>query len=176
MSDSRRRHGQGSLYQRNGAWYGHWRTNGRQVKRKLGAVRQPGSKDGLTERMAERELQRRIEVTEAPRASGEALTIAQISARYRHAAKRRGVKNSTLSDIESQTRVHFEPFFKARIVSTITPEDVQDLVEALEKKLAPKTVKNIALSIASNGPGLVCAINASTSSSFKNRMSSVRCG
>jgi integrase len=47
-----------------------------------------------------------------------------------------------LQNIESETRVHLAPFFRRRAVSSITPEDVADLVAVLEARVAPKTVRN----------------------------------
>ncbi len=60
---NRRSYGSGSLYIRtdsNGheTWYGHWRTNGRQVKRRIGDRRATGSTEGLTRTQAEAELRR----------------------------------------------------------------------------------------------------------------------
>ena len=45
---ARRDYGSGSLYQRAGSWYGRWWADGARVKRKLGPVRPPGTRDGLT--------------------------------------------------------------------------------------------------------------------------------
>src|SRR5262245_43078302 len=59
----RRPAGTGSLFIRRDAagresWYGKWRGGGRQIKRKLGPRRQPGTSSGLTQRQAEAELRR----------------------------------------------------------------------------------------------------------------------
>ena len=56
--NSRRSYGTGSLFTSHGKWYGKWRVDDRQVKRLLGAKRQPGSREGLTRKMAEVELRR----------------------------------------------------------------------------------------------------------------------
>jgi len=49
-------HGTGHLYETNGTYYGRWRTSiGRNVNRKVGPVRPPGSRDGLTRAQAGRE-------------------------------------------------------------------------------------------------------------------------
>jgi hypothetical protein len=66
---ARRSYGSGSIYVRTDAaggdtWYGHWRQNGRQVKRKIGSKRAPGSREGLTRRQAEAELRRLIGTTQ----------------------------------------------------------------------------------------------------------------
>lgn len=141
---NRRRHGQGSLYQVNGKWVGHWRSNGRQVKRTIGLVRVTGSRDGLTQPMAEKALRELIVSTEVPKATGEKLNVHEVSLRYRAAAERKGRKRSTLMDLESHTRVHLVPYFGDRSMASITPEDVQDFVYALEgKNLKPKTVHNL---------------------------------
>src|SRR4051794_2564515 len=62
-SACRRSHGTGSLLiwsDANGRahWYGKWRQDGRQVKRKLGPKRASGTSHGLTRAQAERELRR----------------------------------------------------------------------------------------------------------------------
>lgn len=144
MAETRRKHGQGSLYELNGSWYGHWRSNGRQVKRKLGDVRQPGSRSGLTPKQAEEALRLAIVETVLPPATGEALTVAEVALRYRLAAEKKGRKRSTLQDLESHARVHLEPFFAVKPLASITPEDVQDFVCHLEASgKAPKTIRNL---------------------------------
>lgn len=143
MPDDRRPYGSGSLYERNGVWVGHWRSNGRQVKRKLGDVRAPGSKAGLTKVQAERELARRISETVVKANVGERLSVAEVSTRYRASAARKGRKRSTIMDIESHTRVHLEPYFGDRAMDSIEPEDVNDLMSVLEGYLAAKTVRNV---------------------------------
>lgn len=61
----RRSYGTGSLYvrtDRNGrdTWYGYWRTNGREVRRRIGLRRTAASQEGLTRAQAEAELRRLI--------------------------------------------------------------------------------------------------------------------
>jgi integrase len=146
---AKRSYGTGSLYVRTDAagreaWYGHWRQNSRQVKRKIGPKRAPGSREGLTRRQAERELQRLIgEVQVKPRA-GETLTVAEAARRYIAHAERRGRKRSTRANIESEVRVHLEPYFGTRALDSITSADVLDLIGTLEGKgLSPKSVRNV---------------------------------
>jgi integrase len=144
----RRSYGTGSLYtqtDRNGveAWYGKWRQDGRQIKRRLGLKRAPG-RAGLTQTQAEAKLREQIGQTQAPRAKGERLSVAQAAHRYLVQSKRRGRKRSTMQNVESEVRVHLIPFFGDRPLDAITPEQVDDLVAVLEgKRLAPKTVRNI---------------------------------
>jgi hypothetical protein len=116
---ARRPHGTGSLYVRVDAagretWYGHWRTNGRQVKRRIGPKRAPGSRQGLTRGQAEAELRRLIGEVQVRHRVGENLTIDEVSGRYVTQAKRRGRKRSTWENVESETRVHLD----------VVPQDV----------------------------------------------------
>ena len=67
MATTRRANGAGSIYIKHGSFYGRWYpVEGGQVNRKLGAVRRPGSRDGLTRGQAEkrlRELMVTVQVT-----------------------------------------------------------------------------------------------------------------
>jgi integrase len=145
----RRSYGRGSLFIRvdvagREAWYGQWRANGRQLKRRIGAVRNPGSRNGLTKKQAEAELERLKVTTEPPARRGERLTVDEIATRYLAQAERRGRKRSTCLNIQSEVRVHLAPFFGERALDAITADDVLDLVATLEgKHLAPKTVRNV---------------------------------
>lgn len=146
---ARRSYGSGSLYVRKDAagreaWYGHWRQHGRQVKRRIGPKRAAGSREGLTRRQAEAELRRLIGSTEVKPRAAESLTIAEAASRYITAAERRGRKRSTLANIESEVRVHLEPFLGERSIDSIEAEDVLDLIGVLEGKgRSPKTVRNV---------------------------------
>src|SRR4051812_45556359 len=101
-SNSRRPHGTGSLYLRTDragreTWYAHWRTRGRQVKRRIGPKRSEGARDGLTRRQAEAELRRLISETAVAPAAAERLTIAEIGARYMRHMEMMGRKTSTIA-------------------------------------------------------------------------------
>lgn len=145
----RRSYGTGSLYtrvDRNGreTWYGQWRTNGGRVKRRIGAKRAEGSRDGLTRTQAERELRRLMSDAHPRPTVGERLSVGEVGARYLVAAERRGRKRSTRQNIESEVRVHLAPFFAGRALDAIRHEDVLDLVALLERKgLKPKSIRNI---------------------------------
>jgi integrase len=149
QSNRRRSYGTGSLYVRRDArgresWYGRWHAAGRRVKRRIGPKRQPGSREGLIQAQAEAELRRLIGEGQAKSRSGEQLTVAQVGAHYIAHAERRGRKPSTRQNIESEVRVHLAPFFGARSLDAIEPEDVLDLVAELERKgLAPKSIRNV---------------------------------
>ncbi len=146
---AKRSYGSGSLYIRTDAagaevWYGHWRRNGRQVKRRIGDKRAPGGRDGLTRPQAEAELRRLLSTTQVKPVSGERPTIAEVSSHYIAQAERRGRKRSTRANIESETRVHLEPFFRERSLDSIESADVLDLIATLEGKgLSPKSTRNV---------------------------------
>jgi integrase len=146
---ARRSYGTGSLLEKADSagrvsWYGQWRHNGVQVKRRIGLKRTAGSRDGLGHREAEAELRRMIGEIKPSAAVAERLGLAEVSRRYVREAKRRGRKPSTCENIESETRVHLDPFFTGKTLEAIGKHDVEDLLATLEGKgLAPKTVKNI---------------------------------
>jgi integrase len=143
---SRRSYGTGSLYpSENGrTWVGHWRSNGRQLKRTVGPIRHPGSRTGLTRTQAEAKLRELISEVEVRPRAGERLDVDEVARRYLRHQARQGRRRSTRKNIESEVRVHLTPFFGSRSMDAIKPEDVLDLVTVLEeKKLAPKTIKNI---------------------------------
>jgi hypothetical protein len=103
---ARRSYGTGSLYQRAGNWYGRWWVNGQRVKRKLGPVRDSGTRDGLTRAQAERELRRRIEAKAPAPAVAQRLTVQQAGERLiRHLATL-GRKRSTLEGYDRYLPVH----------------------------------------------------------------------
>jgi integrase len=115
----RRSYGTATLYvhaDRNGReiWYGRWRASGRQLNRALGPKRPRGSREGLTQAQAEKELRRMISATQVKPRSGERLGVEEITARYLAHAKRRGRKPSTRQDIASIERRHLRPFFGER--------------------------------------------------------------
>jgi len=126
------------------SWYGRWRIVGKQTQRRLGPVRAPSTRVGLTRAQAEAELRRQMEATTSVRSVGDRLTIVEVAAEYIDDARRRGRKRSTLANIDSETRVHLAPFFAGKSMQAVTRQDVRDLIAALEQKgLAPKTVRNV---------------------------------
>ncbi len=145
---AKRSYGTGSLYVRTDragreAWYGHWRTNGRQIKRKVGSKRSEGDRDGLTRRQAEAELRRLIAEVTTTRPAGERLSVGEVAARYLTDLERRGRKRTTLMAVDLAVRVHLVPFFGSRALDAIRPEDVEGLMGKMEADgLAPKTIRN----------------------------------
>jgi ribosomal protein L19E len=116
------------------SYYGRWRIEGHHAQRRLGPVRAPGTRTGLTRAAAEAELRRQVEATTVVRSAGDRLTVAEAASEYIVEARRRGRKRSTLANIESETRVHLTPFLGAKSMQAVTRQDVRDLIAALERK------------------------------------------
>ena len=98
---ARRSYGTGSLYVRadsagRESWYGQWRSSGRRVKRCVGLVRMPGSRDGLTRTQAEAKLRQLMAETPVARPASERLTLAEVAPRYVDNLKAKGRKPSTI--------------------------------------------------------------------------------
>jgi integrase len=150
---ARRSYGTGTLYtrtDRNGreVFYGIGYRDGKRFNRKLGPRRGPGVPGGLTRTQAESALAELIGSAETAPVVGERMTIAQAGRRYLVHAKRGGRKPSTLSNLESELRVHVCPFFAGKPVHAISSRDVAEFVAVLERKgLAPKTVRNVVASL-----------------------------
>jgi hypothetical protein len=93
--NARRTYGTGSIIEQGDSYYGKWRVGARQVKRKLGPVRKPGTRDGLTKTMAEAKLRALMaEVTDAPVVRR--ITIAEAGERLIAHLEAMGRKRSTL--------------------------------------------------------------------------------
>lgn len=146
--ETRRSYGTGSLFERADSagrvsWYGKWRHDGVQVKRRIGPKRTESTSDGLTRRAAEAELRRLIAEVRPIIPASEALTIGEVGRRYLTHMERMGRKLSTRTAVESTLRVHLEPFFGERPISSVTHEDVIDLMTLMESKdIEPKTIRN----------------------------------
>jgi integrase len=125
-------------------WYGKWTTTGgRQVKRRLGLKRTPGSSDGLTRRQAEAELRRLMSEITAPGSVGDRRSIDEVAGAYVAHLERLGRKPSTVIAVRSALNTHITPFFRGRSIESISHHDVADLVTLLEDRdLSPKSVHN----------------------------------
>lgn len=126
-------------------FYGTWYAGGRRLKRRIGAKRGRNERSGgLTTNQAEDQLRRMIAATAARPRVDDRLNITELGTLYIANARRRGRKRSTLLNVESYVRVHFQPFFRDRPVETIEPADVIRLMGKLEQAgKTPKTIRNI---------------------------------
>ena len=104
MARPKRPHGAGSLYIKHGSYYGRWMTaDGGLPNRRLGRVRVPGIREGLTRRQAEKRLRELMDVVDVIsdrertiETAGQAL-LAQLEAK--------GSAKSHVETVESHLRV-----------------------------------------------------------------------
>jgi integrase len=146
---ARRQAGTGCLYVRadragRDTWYGKVWVGERQVKRRLGRCREPGTTIGLTRRQAERALRELTAELQAAPPPVERLSFATAAERYiRHVEVVRRRRETTVRDYRSVVRRHLVPFFAGKGIEGIEP----DLIEAYmatkrRDDLAPKTIAN----------------------------------
>ena len=128
MHPQRRPHGTGSVTQRGDQWYGRWHSRGQRVQRKIGPVRAPGSRDGLTKAQAEARLRRLIEDTAAAPIVHERVTVEQAGQRLLTQLEALGRKRSTMHGYESYLRIHLAPYFAGRPLDQITRQDVEAFI------------------------------------------------
>jgi integrase len=123
------------------SWYGKWYSDGRQIKRRIGDKRPPGSARGLTRPDAERAMRRKIEETSAP--ASERVSVESAGERLIAHLTALGRKPATTEAYESLLRVHLAPFFAGRSLDTIGPDELEAFVRAMAAgKKSPKTTRN----------------------------------
>lgn len=139
---ARRSYGTGRLYVKAGAWYGRWRVGDHRPNRKLGKVREPGTREGLTKRQAEAEMRRQMEaVTVAP--SDRRVTVAEAGDHHLEQLSIKGRKATTIEAVESVLRVHLVPHFGDRSLDRIDVAGVERFIAAESRAgLAPKSIRN----------------------------------
>lgn len=137
--DSRRAYGSGSLYVYRGSWYAKWYVGDRQVKRKIGAQRSRGSRDGLTKAQAETEMRRLMrEVKPTPQ---ERLTLREVGDAYiAHVRDFLERKPSTVQDYEGILR-KAERGLPRKTVDRCQAADIESYVSAM--KAAGRSTKTI---------------------------------
>jgi integrase len=145
---AKRTSGTGHLYEKSGSYYGRWRTlDGRLLNRKIGRVRTPGARDGLTRPQAEREFRRLQDAEErAPRPVPGAVipTVDEVADSLRQKLAVSGARRSYREGCESMQRVHISPRLGSLAVSDVTTAHVEALARAmLDAKLSPKSVRNV---------------------------------
>jgi integrase len=125
------------------AYYGKWRVHGRQVMRKLGPIREPGTRTGLTRAQAEARLRALMAETSLP-ASTERLTFEEMGRRYiKHLEEVIQRKRTTIQDYRIMLLRHLGPFFASTEVSKLTADDVGAYISAKRRSgLAVKTITN----------------------------------
>ena len=140
---AKRRYGTGAIIEKNGIYHGQWRVGGRQIMRKLGPVRTPGTRDGLTRTMAEAKLRAVMADTNAAPALVERVTVQDAGRQLLAHLDALGRKRATLEAYESIVRVHLAPFFAGRALSSIKPEDIEQFIASCRASgHAPKSTLN----------------------------------
>jgi hypothetical protein len=148
----RRPRGTGAVFEKGRRWYGQWYLRGRLIKRSLGPVREPGSRDGLTRTQAEARLRElMLETKTAPAPITERMTLAEVGdRRIKHLARGGRKPDTTLANYESEIRIHFAPHFEDTPMDEITADDVEDFIDAcldeddrIDRGLAPLSVKTV---------------------------------
>jgi integrase len=139
---ARRPRGSGSIIVKAGAYYGKWWVGQRQVLRKLGPVRPPGSREGLTRTMAEAKLRLLMtEVTDPPVV--ERVTVEEVARRHLAHLEAMGRKPSTLRSYRSQLNSQIAPLLGTRPIAQLSREDVEVFVTALARDgMSGKTIRN----------------------------------
>ncbi len=147
MAMPKRSYGAGHVYAKWGAWYGRWRTSdGRQLNRRLGPAREPGTATGLTRREVERIFRKVREAEEtAPRpVLASRATVEDAGDSLRRKLAMQGSRKSYLEGCESMQRVHIVPGLDNAPIATVDRKDVEGLAEAMLKAgRSPKTVRNV---------------------------------
>ena len=141
---ARRSYGTGSLFVKGGKWYGRWWIGKQRVKRALGPVRKPGTREGLTRAQAEREMRRRMEAEAVVVRSHDRLNLIEAGERYvdhlEHVIER---KPTTIQDYRGYLEGHFEPYFGDRAIDKIEPGHVMGYLKRKRAQgLSAKTVQN----------------------------------
>jgi integrase len=137
----RRPHGTGALIERDGSYYGKWRVGGQQIKRKLGPVRTPSSRDGLTKAQAEAKLRSLIGEAAAPPV--ERLTVAEAAERLLTHLEVMGRKHSTLRSYKAIVGAQIKPRLGTRPIALLSAEQIERFAaEELSAGLKPKTIAN----------------------------------
>ena len=141
---AKRRYGSGSLTERNGVWYGKWRIGARQVKRKLGSVRRPGTREGLTRSMAEARLREAMVEAASVPVVAERLTVSEVGERLLAHLEAMGRKPSTLRSYRSRMRNQITPRIGDAPISRVGREDVELFVATcIRDGLSPKTIGHV---------------------------------
>lgn len=140
---NRRTYGTGSLIVINGVYWGKWRINGRQVKRRIGPVRTPGTRDGLTKAQAEARLRDLMRDTTAA-STAERITVSAAADALLARLEQLGRKPSTVRSYRSLLAAQIVPRLGDRVVAKLAREDVERFVRVcVADGLAPKTVTNL---------------------------------
>lgn len=140
----KRGYGTGSLYQRNGCWYGRWRDAAGRHAKKLGPVRQHSGREGLTKKQAQAELQKLMLAAADSAVRPASVTVADLADVFCETLKREGRKPSHLASTRSHIRTHIKPLLGSLDAAQVEASDVRRLITRLEsRQCSAKTIHNI---------------------------------
>ncbi|MBS1894700.1 MAG: site-specific integrase [Actinobacteria bacterium] len=137
----RRAYGSGSLYRYRGSWYAKWYVGSRQIKRKIGAQRKRGSRDGMTKAQAEKEMRRLMrELKPTPQ---ERLSLREVGDAYiGHVRDFLERKPSTVQDYEGILN-KAESGLPKKTIERYKPADIEGYVSTMRGAgRSPKTISN----------------------------------
>lgn len=143
----KRSYGTGQLYEKHGAYYGRWRTrDGRKLNRRIGPVRAPGSREGLTRSQAERAFGRLQQEEEgrAPVAAYRSATVREAADSLRRNLALEGARKSYLAGCRSMQHVQVDPRLGTSALTDVSSADVEAMASAmLTAGLKPASVRNV---------------------------------
>ncbi len=107
----------------------------------VASVRTEGRADGLTKAQAER-VPRRMRELETPRAApdGQRATMEEAGREFFQRLELNGRRKSHRLTVASDLRTHIVPFFAAKTLDRIRPEDIERYLAAKRKTLARRSV------------------------------------
>jgi integrase len=139
----RRNYGTGSLRLVGQSWIGSWYgIDGQRIKRKVGAARAPGTREGLTKAQAEEQLRRMRQAEAAVPSTVLRVTMSEAGEELSRTLDLRGRKKSHRMTVTADLKNHIAPFFEGKDLAKITPADVERYVRVKREKLAIKTIRN----------------------------------
>jgi integrase len=138
-----RAYGTGAIYVKHGAYYGRWvTTEGGRANRRLGPVRQPGGRDGLTVKEAEARLRELI--GEVRQVSNPGRTVADAGRALLEHLEAVGRSTSHRETAESHLRVHIEPAIGRIPIDRLDDERITRMAAGMRRAgKAPKTIRNV---------------------------------
>lgn len=142
-SKRRREYGTGTLRVVGPSWLASWYgDDGRRIQRKIGPVRSPGERDGLTKAQAEQEFRRIRNAARSLPVGVKRVNVEEAGAELSHRLELRGRKKSHRLTVASDLRNHIAPFFGESPLDRIAPEDIERYIAAKRGTLAIKTIRN----------------------------------
>ena len=136
---TRRTYGTGSLYIKDGHWYGRWRSgDGARRARKLG----PTGRGGLGRKQAEERL-RQAMLADVAIARVGTPSLAELAPALIADLQRRDRKRSHVRTVRSRLDAHILPLLGALAPGELVADDVRRLIDHMQSRGAsPKTIRN----------------------------------